>query len=302
MVNNGIRLYGAIEAGGTKFVCAVGDHDGRILDQVRIDTRAPAATLSDVCGYFNAANLNFGGLTSIGLGAFGPVDLNPKSATYGFITSTPKPGWKNTDLAGALRDGIHLPVYLDTDVNAAALGELRWGAGQSLDSIAYVTVGTGIGVGVVHHGRPVHGLMHPEIGHVFVRRHAGDTSFTGSCPFHGDCLEGLASGSAIMARTGRALNETPPTDPMWDIEADYLGQLCALLVLTHSPQRILMGGGVMQPRLLADVAVRMLRTLNDYVGARELRDAHYVSAPGLGGSAGIRGALSLAISAGGLGI
>jgi fructokinase len=183
-------------------------------------------------------------------------------------------------------------------VNAAALGELRWGAGQGLDALAYVTVGTGIGVGVVHHGRPVHGLMHPEIGHVSVRRHPADTAFAGSCPFHGDCLEGLASGFAIKARTGRPLDETPPGDTLWDVEADYLGQLCALLVLTHSPQRIVVGGGVMQSILHADIQDRMLHWLHDYVRAEELRGVHYVSPPGLGALSGIKGALSLAIAAG----
>jgi len=156
------RRYGAIEAGGTKFLCAVGDVDGLILDQARIETRDPATTVADVCRYFGGAAQKFGAMTGLGVGAFGPLDLKPESATFGFITNTPKPGWKNIDLAGALRRALGRPVSLDTDVNAAALGELQWGAGRHLESLAYVTVGTGIGVGVVHHGRPVHGLVHPE--------------------------------------------------------------------------------------------------------------------------------------------
>jgi fructokinase len=291
------RRYGAIEAGGTKFICAVGDEDGRILDQVRIETGEPAATLAEVCRYFCAAARKFERLAAIGVGAFGPLDLNPASPTFGFITTTPKPGWKNVDLLGELRHGTNLQVHLDTDVNGAALGEWRWGAGIGLDSLAYVTVGTGIGVGVAHHGRAVHGLMHPELGHIFVRRHPADSIFAGICPFHADCLEGLASGAAIVARTGRALKDAPGSDPIWAIEADYLGQLCSVLVLSHSPQRILIGGGVMQPALYPGVHERMLHWLHGYVAAAELQSAHYIAPPGLGGSAGILGALSLAIAA-----
>ena len=290
------RLYGAVEAGGTKFICAIGDQAGEILDEIRIETRDPAATLTDVCRYFGSAAQRFSALTALGVGAFGPLDLKITSRTYGFITSTPKPGWKNTDLAGALKHALNRPIHLDTDVNAAALGEWRWGAGRGLDSVAYVTVGTGIGVGVVHHGRPVHGLMHPELGHINVRRHPADSSFGGICPFHGDCLEGLAGGPAILARTGRALQDAPPADPIWAIEADYLGQLCALLVLSHSPERILIGGGVMQSSMYSAVQQRMLHWLHDYVGAAELRAPQYISAPGLGTHAGIKGALSLAIA------
>jgi fructokinase len=291
------RLYGAIEAGGTKFICAVGDENGKILDQVRFETRDPTATLTEVCSYFGAAGHKFGPLTAIGVGSFGPLDLNPASSTFGFITTTPKPGWKNFDLVGALTQLTNRPVCLDTDVNGAALGELRWGAGVGLDSLAYVTVGTGIGVGVVHHGRAVHGIMHPEMGHIFVRRHPADASFAGICPFHGDCLEGLACGAAVVARTGRALKDAPPSDPIWAIEADYLGQLCAVLALSHAPQRIVIGGGVMQPQLYPVVHERMLHWLHGYIGAAELQNVHYVTAPGLGGAAGIQGALSLAMTA-----
>jgi len=293
----GRRRYGAIEAGGTKFVCAVGDDDANILDQVRVDTRDPATTMAEVNRYFGAAVNTFGPLTSIGVGAFGPLDLNPSSATYGHVTTTPKPGWKNFDLVGALKYGTGRPVQLDTDVNAAALGEWRWGAGAGLDSLAYVTVGTGIGVGVAHYGRAVHGLMHPEIGHIFVRRHPDDAGFPGICPYHGDCLEGLACGAAVVARTGRALKDAPASDPIWAIEADYLGQLCANLALSHSPQRIMIGGGVMQTRLYRTVHERMLHWLHGYIGAAELQSTGYISPPGLGGSAGILGALYLAISA-----
>ena len=295
-MNDTTRLYGAVEAGGTKFICAIGDQDGRILDETRIETRDPTSTLTDVCRYFGAAAHKFAALTALGVGAFGPLELNPKSANFGHITSTPKPGWQNTDLAGVLKRCVEKPVFLDTDVNGAALAEWRWGAGQQLESIAYITVGTGIGVGIVHNGRPVHGLMHPELGHIFVRRHPADASFIGICPYHGDCLEGIACGAAIVARTGRALKDAPPADPIWAIEADYLGQLCANLVLGHSPQRILIGGGVMQPRLYAAIHARMLHWLRDYIKAEELQSPQYIAPPGLGTSAGIKGALSLAIT------
>jgi len=290
-------LFGAIEAGGTKFLCAIGNQAGDIVDEARFETRMPHSTLAEVRDYFESSRAKFGVLTALGVGAFGPLDLNPASPTFGFITSTPKAGWNNTDLAGTLGRELQLPVSLDTDVNAAALGELRWGA-PSLESLAYVTVGTGIGVGVVHHGRPVHGLMHPEIGHVSVRRHPDDLGFAGACPFHGDCLEGLASGKALVARTGRPLSDAPPDDPIWVIEADYLGQLCALLLLCHSPQRILIGGGVMQSRLYPDIRQRMLYWLKDYVSAPEIKSPGYITAPALSTRSGIMGALHLAHSAG----
>jgi fructokinase len=284
-------LYGAIEAGGTKFVCAIGERDGELIEQIRLDTRYPATTLAEVCRYFEATIQRYGALAGVGVGAFGPLDLKPASATYGFITSTPKPGWVNTDLLGVLRLNLRLPVQIDTDVNGAALAELRWGAGQHLESLVYVTVGAG----VVHHGRPVHGLMHPEVGHVRVQRHPADPNFGGICPYHGDCLEGLACGASILARTGSLLKDIPASAPIWAIEADYLGQLCALLVLTHSPERILLGGGVMQSPIHSEVQGRMLHWLNDYLDVDALRAPNYISAPGLGTSAGIKGALALAI-------
>jgi fructokinase len=290
-------LFGAIEAGGTKFICAIGDATGRILEQTRIDTRDPITTLTEVQRYFEAAQTRCGALAALGVGAFGPLDLRPGSTTYGFITSTPKPGWANTNLAGTLSQGLGVPVRLDTDVNGAALGELRWGAGRDLSSVAYVTVGTGIGVGAVHHGRAVHGLMHMEMGHIVIRRHPSDALFAGVCPYHADCLEGMASGPAILARTGRVFSEASLDDPIWAIEADYLGQLCALLVLSHSPQRILMGGGVMQPALYSRIQESMLHWLHDYIAVQEIRDSNYVTSPGLEGLAGIKGALCLAIDA-----
>jgi fructokinase len=291
-------LYGAVEAGGTKFMCAVGNASGGLLHEARIETRDPRATLSRVIEFFAAAEHGQGAVKSFGVAAFGPLELRRNSPNYGFITNTPKPGWANTDLLGTLQRALARPVGFDTDVNGAALAEQRWGAGQHLDSLVYVTVGTGIGAGVIHHGWPVHGLMHPEVGHIRVQRHPRDANFAGVCPFHGDCLEGLACGPAIVARTGGSLSEAGSADSIWDIEADYLGQMCAQLVLMHSPQRILLGGGVMQQqRLFAAIRSRMLHWLCGYLPHAELQAANYVSAPGLGSAAGIKGALALAIDA-----
>ena len=294
------ELYGAVEAGGTKFVCALGRASGDILDEVRIETRDPASTLTQVIQFAAHAEAQHGEVRAFGVGAFGPLELRRNSPTYGFITNTPKPGWANTDLLGSLGRAVARPLGFDTDVNGAALAEWRWGAGRDLDSLVYVTVGTGIGAGVIHHGRPVHGLMHPEIGHVRVHRHPADNGFPGICPFHGDCLEGLSSGPAIVARTGRPLSAAELEDPIWDIEADYLGQLCAQLVLMHSPQRIFLGGGVMhQKRLFGGIRTRMLHWLQGYVPHPELQATGFIVPPGLGGAAGIKGALALALGSAG---
>ncbi len=290
--------FGAIEAGGTKFICAVCTADGEILKESRIETRDPASTLKEVLNFFDEAESQLGTVTRFGVASFGPVELRRDSPQYGFITSTPKPGWQNTDLLGLLSRGLRRPIGFDTDVNGAAMAEWRWGAGRHLDSLVYVTVGTGIGAGMMHHGLPVHGLMHPEIGHIQVKRHPADNRFAGICPFHGDCLEGLACGPAIMARAGYSLSQAADDDVIWDIEADYLGQLCAQLVLMHSPQKIILGGGVMQhARLFRAAHARMHRYLNNYLPHSELKDFEFLSPPGLGSAAGIKGALALAIDA-----
>jgi fructokinase len=291
-------LYGGIEAGGTKFLCALGNARGDLVHETRIETRDPQTTLAQVFDFFAAAEARFGAVKAFGIGAFGPLELRRNSSHYGFITTTPKAGWANTDLVGLVQRALGRPVGFDTDVNGAVLAEWKWGAGKQLDSLAYVTVGTGIGAGVLHHGRAVHGLMHPEIGHIHVQRYPSDTDFAGICPFHGDCLEGLACGPAILARTGRTLNQAGGNDAIWEIEADYLGQLCAQLVLTHSPQRIFIGGGVMhQERLFTAIGARMRHWLRGYVPRHELQESNYIAPPSLGSAAGIRGALALAIDA-----
>jgi len=293
-------LYGAVEAGGTKFVCALADGGGKIYEEQRFPTTDPVATLAATCEFLRVACSRIGRLTAIGVASFGPVHLRKDSPRYGCIGKTPKPGWSGTDIVGVLAREFDCPVGFDTDVNAAALAEHRWGAARDVESLVYVTVGTGIGGGVVSAGAPLHGLMHPEIGHIHPRRHPRDADFAGVCPFHGDCLEGLASGTAIAARSGAGLHQLDRGHVQWEIEADYLGQLCAHLVVTVSPQRIVLGGGVMsQQQLLAPIRQRLLHWLGGYVDRPEiLEDAdHYVVTPALAPLSGVMGALLLAMRA-----
>ncbi|HEV7612167.1 MAG TPA: ROK family protein [Steroidobacteraceae bacterium] len=294
------RFFGAVEAGGTKFVCAIGNDRGEILAQERFPTTDPLATLANVHAFLRHGGRSLGTLAAIGVASFGPVELDPNSPRYGFIGRTPKAGWQGTDVAGSLARQYRCPIGFDTDVNAAALAEHRWGVARSVDDFVYLTIGTGIGGGVVVDGAPLHGLMHPEIGHVYPRRHPLDLQFRGVCPFHGDCMEGVASGPAIVARTGACLRDLDESHPQWEIEADYLGQLCAQLVVTVSPQRIVMGGGVMsQLRLLPLIRTRLRHWLGGYIDRSEilLEADRYVVAPELGENAGVLGALALAIDA-----
>lgn len=291
-------LFGAIEAGGTKFVCAIGDSTGRLLDEARISTRDPTATLADVFAYFHETQRRLGPLQAVGLASFGPLDINPASARYGYMLKTPKVGWSDFDFRGALMRELGTPVGFDTDVNAAGLAEHRWGAGIGLPSLVYVTVGTGIGAGVIYKGAAMVGVTHPEVGHIYLRRHPMDESFVGTCPFHWDCLEGVASGPSIVARSGRSLQEAPADDAIWDIEADYLGQLCAYLVMTYAPYRILLGGGVMQQeRLFPLIRTRMRHWLAGYSQQDEVLSDAFIQPPALRGQAGVKGALALAIEA-----
>ncbi len=295
------RFFGAVEAGGTKFICAIANERGEILSQNRIETRDTSATLEEMRAFLREGVKSCGPLAAIGVASFGPVELDRRSARYGHIGRTPKPGWSGTDMVGALTGEFRCPIGFDTDTNAAALAEHRWGAARDVDNLVYLTIGTGIGGGVLIRGEPLHGLMHPEVGHIYPRRHALD-SFAGSCPFHGDCLEGLASGPAILARTGASLQELDASHPQWEIEADYLAQLCAQLTLTVSPQRIVMGGGVMkQSALLPLIHARIQHWLAGYIDRRELLSAmhRYVLTPRLGENAGVLGAVLLAMQAAG---
>lgn len=258
-------LLAAIEAGGTKFVCGVGNAETGSLETVTIPTRDPDATFADVEAFFEAATERHGQLEGIGVGSFGPLNLDPVSARYGCILPTPKPMWENVNLIERARRIAAVPIALDTDVNAAALAELA-AAGPNVSALAYITVGTGIGVGIVAHGRPLHGLGHPEAGHGLPRRHEAHRDFVGICPFHGDCYEGLASGKAVEAVWGTTPSHFPDEHAFWEVESHYLAQLCASLFLTVAPQRIVLGGGVMkQQRLFPLIRRKTLDLLAGYI-------------------------------------
>ncbi len=297
-------VYAAIEAGGTKFVCAIGTANGTLLEHVRFPTRDPDSTLAEAFAFFRSASERYGMPQALGIASFGPLELDLHSPHYGRLLRTPKLAWRDVDLLAPFRT-LGVPIALDTDVNAAALAEATWGAGRGhdgrpLDCVVYVTVGTGIGGGAVVHGRTLRGLLHPELGHVHPRRHVDDSTFAGLCPHHGDCLEGLASGPAIVARLGHELGDAPHDYPIWAIEADYLGQLCAQLVLTLSPQRIVLGGGVMQhARLFAPIRARTRHWLGGYIARGAVEDdiERYIVPPGLDDRSGILGALRLATHA-----
>jgi fructokinase len=282
---------GAIEAGGTKFVCAIGDHDGNIKERVTFPTTTPEETMRRVVEFFRPYPLE-----AIGIGSFGPVDLRRGSATYGYITSTPKQKWVNFNFVGEMKRHFSVPIGFDTDVNAAALGERRWGAAKGLQSCIYITVGTGIGVGAIVEGNLLHGLMHPEMGHILVRRHPQDT-FAGVCPYHGDCLEGMASGPAIEKRWGKKGAELADRKEVWELEAFYLAQAIANYILILSPEKVIIGGGVMkQEQLLPDIRHHVIEFLNGYVQHKVILQKidEYIVLPGLGDNAGICGALALA--------
>jgi fructokinase len=291
------RLYGGIEGGGTKFVCVIGRGPDDIVAEARIPTTTPEATLSRTVDFFRAESAKRGPLAAAGVGSFGPVDLREGSATWGFITTTPKAGWAQTDLAGRLARELGVPVAFDTDVNAAAFGEARWGAAQGLDTFIYLTVGTGIGGGGLVGGRPMHGLVHPEIGHMLLPRDPSLDAFAGVCPFHAGCLEGLASGPALLARWGQPAESLPAEHPAWALEAHYLALAVVNLVCTLSPQRIVLGGGVMeQAHLFPLIRQEVVALLNGYIRAAEILEAidAYIVPPGLGSRSGRLGAIAMA--------
>lgn len=297
-----IPLLGGIELGGTKCVGLIGTGPSDIRAQATVETGGdPARTLERIGALFQGWRAEHGAIAALGIASFGPVDLDRRSSTYGYITSTTKPGWSDTDIAGPLgRFSGTSRVGFDTDVNGAALAEGRWGAAQDLADFAYVTVGTGIGVGLIASGRPVTGFSHGELGHIRPVRKAGD-DWAGSCPFHGDCLEGLASGTAIEARLGHRAGTLSSDHPVWDLVAHPLAQLLHTLVLATAPRRILLGGGVMnaQPHLFPRIRSELQRSLNGYRVAPELGSAiaEYIRPPGLGALAGPLGALAVAADA-----
>lgn len=287
------EIYGGVETGGTWCVCAVGTDPGDIVAEQRFRTAAPEQTLDRIVAFFEGQPRT----RAIGVGSFGPVDLNPGSAGWGQVTRTPKPGWSHTPVATVLRDRLGVPVAFDTDVAAAAVGEHRWGAGRGVENLCYLTVGTGIGAGLLVDGRPLHGLIHPEVGHLRIPHDRVRDPFPGACPVHGDCWEGLASGPAIAERWGVAPEQLPDDHPAWALEAEYVALGILSIVSVVSPQRIVVGGGVMQHAALLPSVRRLLRELvNGYLDTTMLGEEidRYLVAPQLGDSAGVLGAIALA--------
>ncbi|MBS4208269.1 ROK family protein [Bacillus sp. FJAT-50079] len=284
-------MFGAIEAGGTKFVCAIGTADGKIIERIEIATKTPEETMPEVLAFFEKHSIE-----ALGIGSFGPVDVDKSSSTYGNITSTPKQGWANYPFVKTMMDALHVPIEFNTDVNGAALGELLHGAGQGLESCLYITVGTGIGAGAVIQGKLLQGLSHPEMGHVLIRRHPED-SYKGSCPYHLDCLEGMAAGPAIEERWGEKGIKLADRNEVWELEAYYLAQALMQYILIVSPQRIIMGGGVMKQKQLFPLVRKQVQSLlNGYVAIPQITEQidEYIVPPALGDDAGITGALMLA--------
>lgn len=279
--------YGAIEAGGTKFVCAVSNEKLEILERISLPTTTPDETMKNVFEFFDKYDLDV-----IGVGSFGPIDVNKKSKTYGYITTTPKLAWANYNFVGALKDRYNIPIGWTTDVNAAALGELKKGAAVGLQSCIYLTVGTGIGGGAMINGQFLEGYGHPEMGHILIRMHPND-QFKGICPYHKNCLEGVASGPAIEDRWGKKAYELVDNEEVWKIEAFYLAQALMTYTLTINPERIVLGGGVMKQRQLFHYIRKELEKLmNNYVTMPDLDE--YIVSPGLGDNSGIIGCLLLA--------
>lgn len=290
-------LYGGIEAGGTKMVCAVGSGPDDLRAEVRFPTAAPAETLAQIIAFFQEQQAR-APLAAIGIGSFGPVDLRPESPTRGFVTTTPKPGWANADFAGPIGRALGVPVGFDTDVNVAALGERRWGAAQSLHTFVYLTIGTGVGGGGFVGGQPLHGLIHPEMGHMLVPHDRQADPYEGNCPYHGDCLEGLACGPALELRWGARAETFGADHPAWPLEAHYIALALVNCITLLSPQRIVLGGGVMAyAPLFPLIRSRVQDLLNGYVQSPAITTAAidgYIVPPGLGARSGVLGAIALA--------
>lgn len=285
-------IFGALEAGGTKMVCAIGNENGEILDQVSIPTQTPETTMPKMAEYFSGK-----GIAALGIGCFGPIDLNRKSPTYGYITTTPKLAWKNYDICGYFREQLQVPIGFDTDVNGSMLGEATWGCAKGLDTAIYITVGTGIGVGVLAGGHLLHGMQHPEGGHILMPVRPDDT-YGGKCPYHGTCLEGLASGPAIEARWGAPAKELADRAEVWDLEAYYIACALTNYIMILSPQKIILGGGVMhQTQLMSRIRAYVKEMVGGYLVTKELSDLEqYITLPSLNDNQGIMGALKLGMN------
>lgn len=292
-----MKLYGGIEAGGTKFVCVIGSEPDHIVAEARIATTTPAETIGRTIDFFQRHAPEYP-TSAIGIGSFGPVDLKPTSPTYGYITTTPKPGWAQVDLRGEIQRACNVPVAFDTDVNVAAFGEQYWvPENRALDPLLYMTIGTGIGVGAMVNGEPLHGLLHPEAGHMLLPHDRATDPFEGWCPYHGDCFEGLAAGPAIERRWGQSGERLPADHAAWQLEARYIALAVVNLIYAFSPQRVVLGGGVMQQAGLIDRVRREAQSLiNGYLQTdRITRDIdQLIVLPGLENRSGVLGAIALA--------
>ena len=289
-----MKLFGALEAGGTKMVCAIGDENGNILERVSIPTGTPENTMPPMIEFFKGK-----GISALGIGCFGPVDLDKKSPTYGYITSTPKLAWTNYPIVAEFEKALGVPVGFDTDVNAAALGEATWGCTKDVDNSIYITIGTGVGVGVIVNGKPYHGMIHPEGGHILLARHPQDPMVGSGCPFHENCMEGLAAGPSLEKRWGVKGAELSERMEVWEMEAWYIGQAITNYIMMLSPQRIICGGGVMhQPCLLPLIRKEVERQMNGYIKGKGMDDLeNYIVGVSLNDNQGAMGAVKLAMDA-----
>ena len=291
-----MQLYGGIEAGGTKFVCAVGTGPDDMRAEMRFPTTTPGESIRRAIAFFHEQQRK-APLAAIGVASFGPIDPEPRSPTFGYITTTVKKGWAQTNLVGQLRQALNVPIGFDTDVNGAALSEQRWGAAQGLDTFVYLTVGTGLGGGAMVNGKLLHGLLHPEMGHMLVIHNWDADPFAGVCAYHGDCWEGLASGPALEQRWKLRAEKLPVDHPAWGLEAHYLALGIVNIICTLSPQRVILGGGVMEQHQLFPMIHRKVQELiNGYIHMPQLleRITDYIVPPALGNRAGVLGALALA--------
>ena len=291
------QLFGGIEGGGTKFVCAVGTGPQDIRRETRFPTTTPEETLGQAVSFFKEAEHELGKLSALGVATFGPIDPNPASPAYGFVLQTPKPGWSNANVLGMLKSAFDIPIAFDLDVNGAALGEWTWGAAQGLDTFIYLTIGTGIGGGVMANGKLLHGLLCPEMGHIKLPHDRERDPYAGWCPFHKDCFEGLASGPALEGRWGQRAETLPPDHPAWELEAHYIALALHNYITTLSPQRIILGGGVGgREDLLPMIRKNVQKIQNGNVQSPAVTQniGEYIVPPGLGGRSGMLGAIALA--------
>lgn len=287
-------LYGAIEAGGTKIICGIGNKDGEMLDFIRLDTLTPDVTLPKIIEYFKDKKIK-----SLGVGTFGPAGVNPEANSYGYILETPKLPWRNFNFLGELKKNFDIPMAFDTDVNGAALAEHKWGAAKDVRSCVYITVGTGIGGGAFIDGKLLHGMLHPEMGHILIPKHNED-DFEGVCPYHGNCLEGMAAGPAIEKRFGKKAHLLEPSHFAWELEAYYLAQGILNYIMILSPEKIILGGGVMsQEHLFPMIRKKVQQLIKEYIKVPQLEIDidKFIVPPKLGENAGTYGALALGLQA-----